>query len=78
MLQKSSARLVALDWRADDWIETLGLVLSFLSFNALILEAAIFPAFLIFQTSAPYRPNRHQGTVTLALLPNRITINLPA
>ena len=66
MLQKSSARLVALDWRADDWIETLGLVLSFLSFNALILEAA------------RYRPNRHQGTVTLALLPNRMTINPPA
>ena len=46
MLQKSSARLiVTLDWRVDDWIETLGLVLSFLSFNALIPEAARFSAF---------------------------------
>ena len=53
MLQKSSARLVALDWRADDWIETLGILLSYLSFNALILEAARFSAFLIFHASAP-------------------------
>ena len=69
MLQKWSARLVALDWRADDWIETLGLVLSFLSFNALILEAAIFPAFLIFQTSAPLSAkssSRYSNSCTVA------------
>lgn len=69
MLQKSSARLVALDWRADYWIETLGLVLSFLSFNVLILEAARFPAFLIFQASAPLSAKsspRYSNSCTVA------------